>query len=155
MSLAGAPRRTLLAVTAAALLGACAAPSGEAATAAGFAGYQWSVTSISHDGKTVPVSQKYAVSLLFAPDGHFGANDSVNFSTSTYRVTPDGFTTSGAISTAAGYVGRDPVVLLAISAISAVSSEATASADVSGGALTVVAGGYTLVAEKTGPQGEL
>lgn len=158
MSLDRAARRTPLVVVAgvllAAILAACSAPAGRAATAAGFVGYKWAVVSISHDGKTTPVPGKYSVFLQFTPDGHFGANEPVNYHSGGYRVTPDGFTTSGLSSTLAGYAGHDPVVLLAVSAIAAFNTVAPALASVNGDALTVTAGSYTLVAEKDGRQAD-
>jgi hypothetical protein len=159
MSLDRAARRIPLVVVTgvllAAVLVACSAPAGRAGTVAGFAGYKWTVVSISHDGKTTTVPGKYAVFLQFTPDGHFGANEPVNYHSGGYRVTPDGFTTSGLGSTLAGYAGHDPVVLLAVSAISAFDNEAPVLAGVSGNALTVTAAGsYTLVAERDGWQAD-
>ncbi|GIM98258.1 hypothetical protein Ato02nite_100510 [Paractinoplanes toevensis] len=136
------------------VLAACSAPAGRAASAAGFAGYKWAVVSISHGGKTTSVPGKYSVYLQFTPDGHFGANEPVNYHSGSYRVTPDGFTTSGVSSTLAGYAGHDPIVLVAVSAISAFEDGAPALAGVSGNALTVRAGGYTVVAEKAGRQAD-
>ena len=114
--------------------------------------YKWAVVSISHVGKTTPVPGNYSVFLQFTPDGRFGANEPVNYHSGSYRVTPDGFTTSGLVSTAAGYVGHDPVVLLSVSAISAFGDEAGAQTDVSGSELTVTVGGYTLLTHKDGSQ---
>jgi len=54
----------------------------------------------------------------------------------------------------AGYAGHDPVLLLAVSAISAFDNEAPVLCSVSGNALTVTAGSYTLVAEKDGRQAD-
>ena len=123
MRLNRAPRRAALAdvtgVLLAAVLAACSAPAGQPTTAARFVGYKWAVESISHDGKTTPVPGKYPVYLQFTPDGHFGANEPVNYHSGSYRVTPGGFTTSGLGQTLAGYAGHDPVVLLSVSAISA------------------------------------
>jgi hypothetical protein len=158
MSLDRAARRTPLVVVAgvllAALLAACSAPAGRAATPAGFAGYKWTVVSISHDGRTTTVPGKYSVYLQFAKNGHFGANEPVNYHSGDYRVTPDGFTTSGLSSTLAGYSGHDPVVLLAVAAISALNNKAPVLAGVSGNALTVTAGSYTLVSERNGRQAD-
>jgi len=145
-------RRTPLAIAVAVLLAACSAPAGQAATTAAFTGYKWAVVSISHDGKTTPVPGNYQVYLQFTPDGHFGANEPVNYHSGSYRVTPDGFTTSGLASTLAGYAGRDPVVLLSVSAISAFGDEVPAQTTVSGSALTVVVGGYTLQTRVDGRQ---
>lgn len=152
MSRNRATRRALLAVVVGVLLTACSSPAGPPAPTAGFAGYKWAVVSISHDGKTTPIPANYQVSLQFTPDGHFGANEPVNYHSGSYRVTPDGFTTSGLAVTAAGYTGLDPVVLLSVSAISAFSDDVPAQAGVNGSALTVVVGGYTLLARMDGKQ---
>jgi len=119
---------------------------------AGFAGYKWAVVTISHAGTATPVAVKYAVYLQFTPDGHFGANEPVNFHSGRYKLTPGGFTTSDVAQTLVGYAGRDPVVLLSVSAISAVGSGTPALASVSGATLTVIVGGYTLIAHRDGPQ---
>ena len=151
-----ATRRTPLAVVTGALLAgvlvARSSPAAREATAAQFAGYKWAVVSISHDGKTTPVPGKYSVYLQFTPDGHFGANEPVNYHSGSYRVTPDGFTTSGLVSTAAGYTGRDPVVLLSVSAISTFSDDVRAQTTVSGSTLTVTVGSYTLLTHRDGSQ---
>ena len=156
MRLNRAPRRAALAgvtgVLLAAVPAACSSPAGQPAAAAGFAGYKWAVVSISHDGKTTPVPGKYRVYLQFAPDGHFGANDTVNYHSGRYRVTQGGFTTSGLSQTLVGYAGRDPVVLLSVSAISAFGSHVRALAGVSGSTLTVTVGSYTLTAQQDGRQ---
>lgn len=67
-------------------------------------------------------------------------------------MTPGGFTTSGLFQTAVGYAGRDPVVLLSASAISAFDNEARALANVSGSTLTVAVGSYMLMAQRDGRQ---
>ncbi|HEX6523947.1 MAG TPA: hypothetical protein VF070_28690 [Streptosporangiaceae bacterium] len=148
-------RRAALAATTGILLAVilgCASPAGQSAAAGDFAGYKWSVVSISHDRKSTPVPGKYQVYLQFAPGGHFGANEPVNYHFGRYRVTPDGFTTTSLIVTLVGYVGRDPVVLLSVSAISAFDDGVRALADVRGDILTVSVGGYTLVAHRDGRQ---
>lgn len=117
-----------------------------------FAGYKWAVVSISHDGTATPVAAKYAVYLQFTPDGHFGANEPVNYHSGRYKLTPGGFTTSDVAQTLVGYAGHDPVVLLAQSAISALGTGAPAQASVSGATLTVTVSGYTLTARRAGPQ---
>lgn len=136
----------------AAVLTACSSPTGHPATAAGFAGYKWAVESISHAGKTTTVPAKYPVYLQFTPDGHFGANEPVNYHSGSYQVTPGGFTTSGLVQTATGYAGRDPVVLLSVSAISAFGNHVRAMADVSGSTMTVTVGSYTLITQQDGRQ---
>ena len=133
--------------------GSASAPSPSAsAPGAGFAGYKWAVVTISHHGTATPVAAKYAVYLQFTPDGHFGANEPVNYHSGRYKLTPGGFTTSDVAQTLVGYAGRDPVVLLSVSAISAVGSGAPALASVSGSTLTVTVGGYTLIAHRDGTQ---
>ena len=124
-----------------------------AGTAAGFAGYKWAVESISHDGKTTPVPGN-SVYLQFTPDGHFGANEPVNYHSGSYRATQGGFTTSGLVQTGAGYSGHDAVVLLSVSAISAFSNQVRALANVSGSTLTVTVASYTLIAQQDGRQAD-
>lgn len=156
MRLNRAPRRAALGGVTGTLVGAvlvaCSAPASQPATAAGFVGYKWAVVSISHDGKATPVPGRYPVYLAFTPDGHFGANEPVNYHSGTYRVTPGGFTTSGMGQTLAGYAGGDPVVLLSVSAISAFDDQARALASVSGNTLTVTVGSYTVIAQRDGAQ---
>jgi hypothetical protein len=156
MRLHRAPRRAALAgltgVLLAAVLVACSSPAHQPEAAAGFAGYKWAVVSISHDGKTTPVPAKYPVYLQFTPDGHFGANEPVNYHSGSYQLTQGGFTTSGMAQTLAGYAGHDPVILLSVSAISAFGNRTRALASVSGSTLTVTAGSYTLIAQRDGRQ---
>ena len=118
----------------------------------GFTGYKWTVTAIGQVGRKTTVAERYGVGLQFAPDGKFGASDSVNFHSGTYRQADRGFATSMLYTTAMGYVGKDPVVLLAVSAISAFDNGARATAALSGDQLTVTVGGYTLVARRDGRQ---
>ncbi|OKI44022.1 META domain-containing protein [Micromonospora sp. CB01531] len=136
----------------AAVLVACSSPAGQPASTAGFAGYKWAVVSISHGGKTTPVPGEYSVYLQFTPDGHFGANEPVNYHSGNYQVTRGGFTTSDLGQTLVGYAGRDPVVLLSVSAISAFDNEVRALANVNGSTLTVTVGSYTLTAQRGGRQ---
>lgn len=131
--------------------GTTADGTGPAATA-GFAGYKWTVVTIGHDGKTTPVPARYPVYLQFTPDGHFGANDPVNFHSGRYTVSPGGFTTSELVSTLAGYAGSDPVVLLAEGAISAFDPGKRALTRIDGDTLSITINGYTLIAQRDGPQ---
>src|SRR5579875_1896511 len=131
------------------------APPEPAPTAqAGFAGYEWSVVAIGHDGKRTPIPARYSVYLQFAPDGRFGANDPVNYHFGSYRRTGDGFTIGDIASSLVGYAGADPVTLLAIGAISAFGKGAHATATVAGDRLTVTAGGYTLTCRRDGAQAD-
>jgi len=141
----------VMGVLVATVLMACTGPAGKPA----FAGYMWTVVSISHDGTTTPVSGKYSVYLQFTPDGHFGAHDAVNFHGGTYQATQGGFTTSTLYTTAIGYIGHDPVVPLSVSAMSAFDNGARATASVSGDTLTVTVGGYTLTTQRDGKQANL
>jgi heat shock protein HslJ len=122
------------------------------AATAGFAGYKWTVVTIGHDGKTTPVPARYSVYLQFTPDGHFGANDPVNFHSGRYEVTPGGFTTSELASTLAGYAGSDPVVLLAEDAISAFDAGKRALTRINGDILSITVNGYILIAQRDGTQ---
>ena len=127
-------------------------PNSAPAAQAGFAGYKWTVTAIDQAGKETTVPGRYGVGLQFTPNGGFGASDSVNYHSGTYRPAGDGFATSLLYTTAMGYVGKDPVVLLAVSAISAFDNGVHATAALNGDQLTVVVGGYTLIARRDGRQ---
>jgi hypothetical protein len=128
-------------------------PSNSAPAArTGFAGYKWTVTAIDHAGKETSVPERYGVGLLFTPNGGFGASDSVNYHSGTYRQAGDGFATSSLYTTAIGYPGKDPVVLLAVGAISAFDNGVHATAALNGDQLTVTVGGYTLIAQRDGKQ---
>ena len=124
------------------------APAGQA----GFAGYRWAVTAIDHAGKETPVPGRYGVGLLFTPNGEFGASDSVNYHSGTYHQAGDGFATSSISTTAIGYPGKDPIVLLAVSAISAFDDGVHATAVLHGDRLMVTVGGYTLIGHRDGKQ---
>jgi hypothetical protein len=134
---------------------ACGAAGGGSSAVAGFAGYKWSVVAIGHDGTETTIPEHYNVYLQFAPNGQYGANEPVNYHFGTYRPTRDGFTTSLVAVSAVGYIGHDPVILLAMGAISALDNAADASVTVTGNRLDVVAGGYTLTCERVGEQGIL
>jgi hypothetical protein len=138
---------------AAAACGSTAA--GGPSASAGFAGYKWSVVSIGHGGTETPVPAHYNVYLQFAPHGQYGANEPVNYHFGSYRQTGDGFTTSLVAVSAAGYIGHDPVILLAVGAISSLDNVSHASVKLTGGRLEVMAGGYTLTCERAGEQGNL
>jgi hypothetical protein len=89
---------------------------------------------------------------MFTPNGGFGASDSVNYHSGTYHQAVGGFATSSLYTTAMGYVGKDPVVLLAVRAISAFDNGVRAAATLTGDQLTVTVGGYTLIARRDGKQ---
>ena len=134
---------------------ACGSTAGGSSMLAGFAGYQWSVVAIGHDSKETPVPARYNVYLQFAPNGQYGANDPVNYHFGTYRQTGDGFTTSLVAVSAVGYAGNDPVITLAMGAISRLDDVADASVTVTGNRLDVVAGGYTFTCQRAGEQADL
>jgi heat shock protein HslJ len=119
---------------------------------AGFAGYKWAVTAITHDGKRTPIPARYDTYLEFAPNGQFLANEPVNSHFGSYRRIGDGFTTSELIITLAGYGGGDPVTLVSQSAISAFDGGVHARATVRGDQLTVSADGYLLDCRRDGRQ---
>jgi heat shock protein HslJ len=119
---------------------------------AGFAGYKWSVVAIGHDGKQTSIPARYSVYLQFMPNGQFGANEPVNYHFGTYRMVGDGFTTGDVGGTLVGYIGHDPVTLLAINAINAFNNGIHATATVTGDRLTVTVAGYTLSCQRDGAQ---
>ena len=153
-SLVAAIAAAVLAATAAAGCSATAAGSPAPAARAGFAGYKWQVVAIGQAGRETPVPARYAVYLQFAPDGQFGANEPVNFHSGTYHQAGDGFTTSGMASTAMGYAGDDPVVLLSRAAISAFDTGGHASIRLTGARLVVTVGGYLLTCRRDGSQAD-
>lgn len=140
-------------ILALAACGSAAAPKPAAIATARFAGYKWSVVAIDHDGKHTLVPARYPVYLTFTPNGEFGANDTVNFHSGTYRPTVGGFTTSDVASTLVGYIGKDPVTLLAIGAIASFDQPAHATVrSVAGDSLAVTVNGYTLICQRDGKQ---
>jgi hypothetical protein len=128
-------------------------PTPAPAATAGFIGYKWSVVAIGHDGRETPIPARYNVYLQFTPSGQFGANDPVNYHSGTYRVTSDGFTTSDVVTTLVGYAGKDPVTLLAMSAISSFDANPSAAVrNPTGSTITIGVNGYTLTCERAGKQ---
>src|SRR5215475_10621400 len=131
-----------------------ASPTSAPDAQAGFAGYKWLVVTIDHAGKETPVPARHAVYLQFAPDGQFGAREPVNYHGGTYHQTGDGFTAGGMASTAVGYAGHDPVVLLSVGAISAFDNGAHAKVRLTGDRLVVTVGGYLLTCQRDGRQAD-
>ena len=84
---------------------ATATASSGAAAPAGFVGYKWQVTAITHGGKPTPIPARDAVYLEFGPGGRFGASDPVNFHSGTYHQVADGFGTGELAVTLVLYVG--------------------------------------------------
>lgn len=122
---------------------------------AGFAGHEWQVGAIGHAGKVTPIPARYAVSLQFTLNGVFISYDSVNSQSGLYQPTSDGFTVSHLITTLADYGGHNPVVILAISAISAVDKGVDVKVRRTGDRLSVTAGGYLLTCQLEGRQAYL
>ena len=148
--------RRMVAVALMALaVAACGSATDGSSPRGGFAGYKWSVVAISNDGTDTPIPAHYNVYLQFAPNGPYGANDPVNYHFGTYRRTGDGFKTSLVAVSAVGYAGNDPVIALAMNAISRLDNLADVPATVTGNQLDVVAGGYTLTCQRAGEQGNL
>ena len=144
----------LMSVAAAGCATTGTSPESAPAAQAGFAGYKWQVVTIDHGGKETPVPARYAVYLLFAPDGQFGAHEPVNYHGGIYHQTGDGFTTSGMVSTAVGYAGHDPVVLLSVGAISTFDNGVHAEVRPTGDRLAVTVGGYLLTCQRDGRQAD-
>ena len=134
---------------------ACGGAAGGSSMLAGFAGYKWSVVAIGHDGTRTSIPAHYDVYLQFAPNGQYGANEPVNYHFGTYRPTAGGFATSLVAVSAGGYAGNDPVIVLAMGAISRLDDVADASVTVTGNRLDVVAGGYTFTCQRAGEQAGL
>ena len=135
-------------------LSACGSATSARPAPPGFTGYDWNVVAISHGGKATSIPARLQVALQFSPGGQFGANDSINFHSGTYRTTGNGFTTSDLISTAVGYVGPDPAVLLAESAIGSFDNGAHATVKLTGDHLVVSIGSYTLTCQRGGPRAD-
>jgi hypothetical protein len=131
------------------LLAACSSATPTGPTP-GFAGYDWRVVTISHDGTMRSIPRSVRVDLQFSPDGQFGANDSVNFHSGAFRATGDGFTVSDMKTTLIGYAGHDPIVLLAVSAIGSFNDGVHATAMLTGDRLVVDVGSYTLTCQRHG-----
>jgi hypothetical protein len=137
----------------------CLAACGQATSARpvspGFTGYDWQVAVISHHGKVTSIPARMQVALQFSSGGQFGANDSINFRSGTYRTTSDGFTTSTLASTSAGYAGHDPAVLLARGAIGSFGNGVHATVKLTGDRLVVGVGSYTLTCQRRGPRADV
>jgi len=136
-------------------LAACGSATSARSVSHGFTGYVWQVVAISHGGKVTSIPARLQVALRFSPGGQFGANDSVNFHSGTYRTTGDGFTTSDMASTLAGYAGHDPAVLLAISAIGSFGNGVHATVKLTADRLVVGADSYTLTCQRRGTQADV
>jgi hypothetical protein len=136
-------------------LAACGPATSARSASPGFTGYVWQVVAISHGGEVTSIPARLQAVLRFSPGGQFGANDSVNFHSGTYRTTRDGFTTSALSSTLVGYAGHDPAVLLAISAIGSFGDGVHATVKLTAGRLVVGVGSYTLTCQRRGPQADV
>jgi hypothetical protein len=133
-------------------LAACGSATSARSVSPAFTGYVWQVVAISHGGKVTSIPPRLQVALRFSPGGQFGANDSINFHSGTYRATGGGFTTSALSSTLVGYAGHDPAVLLAISAIGSFGNGVHATVTLTEGRLVIGVGSYTLTCQRRGPQ---
>lgn len=129
-------------------LTACGSAAPATSVPPGFTGYEWQVVAISHGVEAMSIPARLHVALQFSPRGQFGASDSINFHSGTYRATSDGFTTSDLIVTAVGYAGHDPAVLLAESAMGAFDSGVHATVKLTGDWLVVGVGSYTLTCQR-------
>ena len=127
-------------------------PSGSSASA-GFIGYDWLVVAIRHEGKVTSIPARFNVDLRFSRNGRFLADDPINSHSGNFRMTPGGFTTSAVGSTAVGYVGHDPVILLSQKAMTAFGNGAQATVNMTGNRLVVSVATYTLTCQRHGPAG--
>jgi hypothetical protein len=131
-------------------------PIPSATTQARIVGYKWLVTSITSHGKQTPIPNRdlaNQVYVLFTPNGQFAADDPINIHEGYYRLAGDGFTTNGLMVSAVGYAGNNPLMLLAINAISAFNNGVHATATVTGNRLVISVGGFLLNCERDGTSG--
>jgi len=136
-------------------LAACGSATSARSVSPGFTGYDWQVVAISHNGKVTSIPARLQVALRFSPGGQFGADDNVNFHSGTYRTTSDGFTTSALASTAVGYAGHDPAVLVAIGAIGSFDHGVHATVMLTGDRLVVGVDSYTLTCQRRGRRADV
>ena len=122
----------------------------ESITQAGFAGHKWRIVAIDREGRETSIPARYNVYVTFAPNGDFGGNDPVNYHSGTYRLVNGGFTTNMLGTTLAAYSGKDPIVLLAVNAISAFDPGVHATATVAGKRLKITVGSYLLDCQRDG-----
>lgn len=136
--------------------GSTATPSSATAASpasAGFSGYHWLVVAIAQEGKVTSIPARFNVDLRFSRAGRFLADDPVNSYSGRFRLTPGGFATSAVVSTAVGYAGHDPVILLSQRAMMTLVNGAHAAARVTGNRLVVSVGSYMLTCQRHGPAG--
>jgi hypothetical protein len=135
-------------------LAACGSAAPASSASPGFTGYDWQVVAIGHGGKVTPIPARLGVALQFSPGGQFGASDGIHGYGGTYRATRDGFTTGVLAVTANGYVGHDPAILLAMSAMGSFGNPATYAVRLTGDRLVVDVGSYTLTCHRAGSQAD-
>jgi heat shock protein HslJ len=116
-------------------------------------GIDWRLETVRDKDGTFS-SPSPRVRIAFRHDGTLVADDSVNFYSGRYRLTPTGFVITDVASTAAGYAGSDPAVLATQAGMAAVLTTPTArtrGGDIVGYFLVLSAGGYTLTFEAGPP----
>ncbi|MEU3457831.1 hypothetical protein ABZ671_30200 [Micromonospora sp. NPDC006766] len=133
-------------------LAGCGSATSAGPVSPGFVGYDWQVLAISHGGQVSNIPARMQVALRFSPGGQFGADDSVNFHSGTYRATGDGFTTDDLATTLAAYDGHDPTVLLAMTAMQSFGNGVHATVKLTGDRLMVGVDSYTLTCQRGGPR---
>lgn len=135
-------------------LAGCGSATAARPVSPGFTGYDWQVVAISHGGQETTIPAEMRVGLRFSPGGQFGADDSVNFHSGTYRTTGDGFTTDDLSTTLVGYGGHDPAVLLAMGAMDSFGKGVRATVKLTGDRLVVGVGSYTLTCQRGSPRAD-
>ncbi len=147
-------KHTLVGLLTGAVLVSC--QSGTATTSAGrapFAGHRWRVVQIQHAGVAIAIPATMRTMITFA-DGELRADDGVNVHSGRYSLAATGYRTGDIAVTAAGYVGRDPVVLGSMNGITAITPyRGTVAARIDGGELILSAGDYTLRLRNAGSAG--
>lgn len=91
-----------------------------------YAGYQWKLRSITTRSGTVEMPAAMTAGLSIWPNGDMLLNDGTNVVNAHYVAHGQHVTISGHTSTLAFYAGRDPAMLLAISAFRELSGIAKA-----------------------------
>jgi heat shock protein HslJ len=119
----------------------------------GAIGIDWRLDTVQDKDGTFPSPSRH-VRIEFGRDGTVVADDSINFYSGKYRVTPTRFVMTDVAGTAAGYAGSDPAVLATQAGMAAVLTTPTArtrGGDIVGLFLVLSARSYTLTFEAGPP----
>ncbi|GAB1689764.1 hypothetical protein [Krasilnikovia sp. M28-CT-15] len=115
----------------------------------GYVDTHWRLTAVTDGRGTTKIPASVDAWLELTVDGEFHAADSVNAISGKFGTTSVGFDVTDTVSSAAGYIGNDPVQLAAIAGVGALDHVTVVSADREH--LTVQAGGARLTFVRDGP----